>query len=139
MIDRIVKIPGLRLSAVMVPLDRVRAVSLRSDRATLLNELRQHTLTRLPVWQDNPTNIVGFVNIYDVLGSDEPFDGLDNSLVPIRRLDAETPIIDAIETMRREKLKIVLVTRQRARRDVPVGIVTMKDLVEELLGELAEW
>jgi CBS domain containing-hemolysin-like protein len=31
------------------------------------------------------------------------------------------------------------VTRQRGRREVPMGIVTMKDLVEELLGELAEW
>jgi len=41
--------------------------------------------------------------------------------------------------MRREQLKIVLVTRRRGQRDVPMGIVTMKDLVEELLGELAEW
>jgi CBS domain containing-hemolysin-like protein len=34
---------------------------------------------------------------------------------------------------------VILVTRRRGSKDTPVGIVTMKDLVEELMGELAEW
>jgi CBS domain containing-hemolysin-like protein len=42
--------------------------------------------------------------------------------------------------MRREKLQIVLVTRAgHLGRAKPLGIVTMKDVVEELLGELVEW
>jgi len=42
--------------------------------------------------------------------------------------------------MRDENQKIVLVARGgHAGREKPIGIVTMKDLVEELLGELAEW
>jgi CBS domain containing-hemolysin-like protein len=139
MVDRIANIPGVRLSMVMVLLDRVHAVEIRSDRATLLNELTRRASTRLPVWQNTPTEIVGFINVYDVLGSGEEFTSLEKFLLPIRSLDADTSITDAINIMRREQLKIVLATRQRGRRDVPLGIVTMKDLVEELLGELAEW
>ena len=42
--------------------------------------------------------------------------------------------------MQAQKQKILLVTKTgRAGKEKPVGIVTMKDLVEELLGELAEW
>jgi CBS domain containing-hemolysin-like protein len=139
MVDRIANIPGVRLSMVMVLLDRVHAVEIRSDRATLLNELARRASTRLPVWQNTPTEIVGFINVYDVLGSGEEFTSLEKFLLPIRSLDADTSITDAINIMRREQLKIVLATRQRGRRDAPLGIVTMKDLVEELLGELAEW
>jgi putative hemolysin len=139
MIDRIVNIPGLRLSAVMVPLARIESVSIRSDRAALMKELRRHTCTRLLVWDGAPTKIVGFVNLYDVLGCPEPFTDLETCLKPIRNLGASTPIIEAVDLMRREELKIVLVMRRRGKRDVPVGIVTMKDLVEELMGELAEW
>ncbi len=69
----------------------------------------------------------------------EEFTSLEKFLQPIRSLDADTSITEAINIMRREQCKIVLVTRRRGRRDVPLGIVTMKDLVEELLGELAEW
>ena len=139
MVDRIANIPGVRLNMVMVPLDRVHTVEIHSDRATLLNELARRASTRLPVWQNTPTEIVGFINLYDVLGSGEEFTSLEKFLLPIRSLDADTSTMDAINLMRREQLKIVLATRQRGQRDVPLGIVTMKDLVEELLGELAEW
>jgi magnesium and cobalt exporter, CNNM family len=139
-VDRIVNIPGLRLNSVMIPLTQVQSVNIRSDRATLLNTLRGHALTRLLVWQDTPANIVGFINIYDVLATDQGFDSLEPFLTPIRQLDTSTPVIDAIDIMRREDLKIVLVMRtRRGSHDDPTGIVTMKDLVEELLGELAEW
>jgi putative hemolysin len=139
-IDRIINVPGLRLSGVMVPFAEVEAVPLNSDRAALLNTLKRRGLTRLLVWEDTPTNVVGFVNVYDVLGPGDDFDDLAPFLKPIRRLDVGTPVIDAIDVIRRDELKIILVMRsRRGKHDSPVGIVTMKDLVEELLGELAEW
>lgn len=139
MIDRIVTIPGLRLSNVMVPLDQARSIGIQSDRAALLEELKQHTLTRLLVWRTTPMEIAGFINLYEVLGTDDQFENLEKFLKPIRSLDAGASVIDTVDFMRRVQSKIVLVTRRRGKRDVPVGIVTMKDLVEELMGELAEW
>lgn len=139
-IDRIVNVSGLRLIAVMVPLNTVQSVQIGCDRTMLVNKLRKHALTRLLVWDERPANIVGFINIYDVLGSEKPFDNLERFVEPIRRMDAATPVIDVIDSMRRDELKIVLVTRTKpGGRQMPVGIVTMKDLVEELLGELAQW
>jgi CBS domain containing-hemolysin-like protein len=139
-IDRIVNIPGLRLSAVMVPLTQVQSVDIRCDRSALLNKLKRHPHTRLLVWEGTPTNIVGYVDVYAALGLGEAFKDLREHLQSIRRLRADTAVIDAIDIMRREGLKIVLVTRaRRGGHDSPAGIVTMKDLVEELLGELAEW
>ena len=139
MVDRIAKIPGVHLSMVMVPMSQVRTIALHSDRRALLAELARRTTTRLPVWQGTPTEIVGFIDVYAVLGSGEEFTSLEKFLVPIRSLDADTSITDAINIMRQEQLRIALVTRPRGRRAVPLGIVTMKDLVEELLGELSEW
>jgi len=139
-VDRIVNVPGLRLAAVMVSLSKVQAVHIQCDRTMLLNKLRKHTHTRLLVWEKRPADIVGFIDIYEVLASDEPFESLEGFLRPVHRLDATTPVIEAIDIVRRDNLQIVLVMRARpGGRQTPVGIVTMKDLVEELLGELAEW
>jgi CBS domain containing-hemolysin-like protein len=139
MVDRIANIPGVRLSTVMVPLNLVHAVEMRTDRTALLKELEKHASTRLLVWENTPFEMAGFINVYDVLGTDEEFTSLQKFLLPLRHLDGDTSITEAINIMRREQLRIVLVARQRGRREVPMGIVTMKDLVEELLGELAEW
>ena len=139
MLDRVVNIPNLRLNTVMIPMPRVRAIPVQTDRAALLDELKKHTFTRLLVWRDDPSNIAGFINVYDALASTDEFQSVEGFVKPVRSLDADTLLTDAIEVLRREQVKMILVTRRRGSRDAPVGIVTMKDLVEELMGELAEW
>lgn len=139
-IDRIVGIPSLRIRAVMVPINTVETVDVNSGRAALLKTLASCSYTRLLVYEVQKTNIVGFINIYEVLSSPDEFDNLREFLKPIRRLRGDTVVTDAIEIMQREGQKIMLVTRAgRAKRGKYIGIVTMKDLAEELLGELAEW
>jgi putative hemolysin len=139
-VDRIVKMPHPRLGTVMVPLSAVQSLDVRSDRSALLDRLQRFAITRFLVWEGSPAQIIGFIPIYEVLTSDVPFSDLRAFVQPIQHFDAETPVIDAIHGMRRHELEIVLVVRtRRGGRDTPIGIVTMKDLVEEFLGELAEW
>jgi len=139
-VNRLVGISHVRLRAVMIPMSSVATVEVGSDRKALLDPLRKCAFTRLPVVEGQAANVIGFVPIYQVLCSSSEFADLRSFVEPIRKLDVETAVTDAINVMQKENLKIVLVTRtSRAGDERPVGIVTMKDLVEELIGELAEW
>jgi len=139
-INRIVTIPGIHVRSVMTPINKVQTVDANSDNSALLQILEKCVFTRLPVCERHPANIVGFINIYDCLSSGEEFRDLHNFVKPIRKLPADTIVTDAINIMQNESQKIVLVTRTgHPGREKPIGIVTMKDLVEELLGELGEW
>jgi CBS domain containing-hemolysin-like protein len=139
-INRLVSISNVNLRSAMIPINNVEMVDVDSDYSALLNKLSRCAFTRLPVVESQPGNIIGFINIYDVLSSSEHFADLRDFIEPIQKLDADTTVTDAINIMQRENQKIVLVTRAgRAGRERNLGIVTMKDLVEELLGELAEW
>jgi putative hemolysin len=138
--NRIVMVPNVRIRSVMTPINRVRMVPRDSDRAALLDMLKKHAFTRLLAYERGPENVVGFVNIYEVLSSSESFADLGGYLKPVRKLSADTTVFETIDIMRREKLEIVLVARAgHLGRAKPLGIVTMKDVVEELLGELVEW
>jgi len=140
MIGRILSIPGIHISSVMVPISRVRTVDASNDRTAVLESLREYDFTRWPVVDELSGNIIGYINIYDVLGSSEEFGDLHRFVQPIRKLDAGIGITDAIEIMQRENLRIILVTRSsRTGHEKSVGILTMKDLAEELLGELSQW
>jgi CBS domain containing-hemolysin-like protein len=137
-INRLVGISHITLRAVMIPLSKVEMVDVDSDNTVLLNKLKKCAFTRLLVKER--TNIAGFISIYETLGSNESFDDLHNFIKPIRRLHADTTVLDAMNIMQRENQRIVLVTRMgHGGRVRPIGIVTMKDVIEELIGELAEW
>ena len=148
MMDRLVNISNIRLRQVCVPINKVLCVRLDTDRTALLNKLRQAPFSRLPVYpvrkktlsNGGPHNIVGFINIYEALTSQEDFTDLTGFLKPIVKLPADTDVIDALKQMRRQNAKIALVTRTgRNHQPRPIGIVTLKDLAEELTGELTEW
>lgn len=140
MIGRVINIPSIHVWSVMVPMARVQTVALNSNREALLEKLRESDFTRCPVVDDEVGGIVGFINIYDVLCCSEEFEDVSGFLQPIRRLDAGTPVTDAIEVVQSENLRIIVVTRRGRTGHVrDVGILTMKDLAEELLGELAAW
>jgi len=139
-INRLVGISHVHIGSVMVPIHNIETVDVNSDESELLNKLKKCAFTRLPVNDGRAGNIVGFISIYEALSSPEKFADLRGFVKPIRRLNADTAVIDAMNIMQKEKHKIALVVRAgRFGRQRPVGIVTMKDLVEELLGELAEW
>ena len=139
-INRLVSISNVRIRSVMIPINNVQMIDAHSDNSALLDKLKKYAFTRLLVMEGQPGNIAGFINIYEALSSSEQFADLRKFIEPIQKLDADTTITDAINIMQSEKQKIVLVTRaSRLGREKAIGIVTMKDLVEELLGELAEW
>jgi len=139
-VNRLTTISDISIGSVMTPLDKVQMAETNSDRTVLTDKLSESAFTRLPVYETRPANIVGFINIYNCLNSSAAFSDLRDFVKPIRKLPANTTVTDAINIMQRESQKIILVisasplSRQRS-----LGIVTMKDLVEEMLGELTEW
>jgi putative hemolysin len=140
-INRIAGVSNMQIKSVMVAFNKVQTADVNTDRSSLMHKLKASAFTRLPVYEGQPTNIVGFVNVLEAFTGPEQFADLRGFVRPIRRLDAGTAVTDAINLLQRDNERIVLVTTPTgaAARERPVGIVTMKDLVEELLGELAEW
>jgi CBS domain containing-hemolysin-like protein len=139
-INRLVGISHISIRSVMIDIDNVQTVDVNSDNTVLLEKLKKYAFSRLPVTDGQPGNIIGFIDIYETLNSSEQFTNLQNFIKPILKVNAKTTVIDMINIMQKDHQKIVLVTKMsRAGQERSIGIATMKDLVEELIGELAEW
>ena len=137
---RLAGISHLTIKTAMIPVNKVQMVDVTTDRPALFKQLAKSAFTRLPVYEHKFETIIGFINIYECLSSSEQFADLRSFIKPIRKLSEETTVTEALNIMQTENRKIVLVTKPgHAGRERPIGIVTMKDLVEELLGELTEW
>ena len=127
MVARLFRLSGARVGEARIPLERVQAVPEGAPRARLLAVIDEHGYSRIPVYRDAPDNIVGVVFAKDLLAT---------STYRVRTIDRvreSARLTEVLERMQRRGEHIALVTDQG---DRPTGIVTLEDILEELVGEI---
>lgn len=132
-------IVGLRKRTVekaLIPMEEVVAVDVETRREDLLALARQNQMTRLPVFEGDRRNIVGVVHVFDCLWR-EDWQSLRELMRPTIALAKSTPVPRALLTLQHERRLMAVVTQGVG--GPVVGIVTVKDLVEEIVGELGEF
>ncbi len=133
MVDRVMHIADVTLADVMVPIRK--AICIRRDTAhdVLMRVLRKHNYSRVPVL-DDAGDVVGILDVYDVLIDDRVAIPAERMTAPMK-LPADMTVTEALFAMRRERYMMAVVQKDGK----AAGIATIKDLVEEIVGELEEW
>jgi CBS domain containing-hemolysin-like protein len=124
---------SIPLSRVMVPWSEVERVDRDLDGAALREAVSRSAYTRLPV-VTAAGPIVGYLHQLEFLGDAES-KGLPEHLRELSYLPPETTVDRALSRMRTFGQRIVVVGSAEA----PLGIVTLKDLLERISGDLARW
>lgn len=134
-IDRVLELGTLTISDEMVAWNQVSTVS-TDDPQTVMWDLADRTShSRFPV-VDATGTVRGVVSVRDALVHDrQSCPPLCDLMRPPLMLDAGTPLRAALATLQTRHTAMAVVTSQ----DQPVGIVTVKDLIEPIVGELASW
>ena len=93
--------------------------------------------SRLPVYQDSYDNVIGFVHIRDLLGPGAPDRStlVEQAVRPIKFLPISKTVLSALSEMRRERAHMAIVADEYGGT---AGIVTLEDLVEELIGDIRD-
>jgi putative hemolysin len=93
--------------------------------------------SRLPVYQDSYDNVIGFVHIRDLLGPQAPERStlVDQVIRPVKFLPISKTVLAALSEMRRERAHLAIVADEYGGT---AGIVTLEDLVEELIGDIRD-
>jgi len=121
------------LSSEMVPWRSVVSLPLDLDVAAQRTFVAEATVTRLPVI-DATGAVGGYVHQLDVLGAD-PEAGLEACVRPVLALPADTSVEQALTRLRRGGHRLAIVGSP----EEPRGLISLKDLVETISGELAAW
>jgi putative hemolysin len=135
LIRRALRMAHVTVRDVMVPWERVIGVPLGISHNGFRAIVKRFNVSRLPVIKPGTHEILGVVNVVDVLThADEP-DLRRYLTTPITLLPDQT-VRSAIMLMQAARQTIGIVVNRQGQ---PIGLVTMKDLVEELTGDLENW
>jgi CBS domain containing-hemolysin-like protein len=136
MIYSVLDLEMMTLEKVMTPLVDVVALPKNASPAEFYKRVSETGYSRIPVYQDRIDNLIGIVNVLDILYAKSP----PASIAPFIQKDvAHEPeskrIYSLLRDLKRRRKAMVFVVDEYGG---VVGIVTMEDLVEEILGDIRD-
>tara|TARA_B100000287_G_scaffold70800_1_gene62228 strand:- start:260 stop:1096 length:837 start_codon:yes stop_codon:yes gene_type:complete len=126
---------------VMIPRADIDAVSLETTYADLVSFVDKTKHSRIPVFDDNLDKIQGMVHIRDLFEKINQTNNKKNTKISkkmIRKILFSSPsmkVLDLLLKMRSEQIHMSIVVDEFGGTN---GIVTIEDLVEEIVGEIKD-
>ena len=127
-----------RVREIIIPASDIFTIPLGNSLMDAFLKAHLDMHTRFPVCavENDPQTIQGYINFKDIvvalkMGSGES--GIKGIMRPILRMDEKMTISESMEKMIQDKTHIALVM---AGQDHVLGMVTLEDIIEELVGEV---
>lgn len=129
-----------KISDIMLPAADISMIPLDSTLTDALMRAYLDLHTRFPVCakDGDPQTIEGYVNFKDIvvalkMSPSKP--GVKAIMRGIKRIDARSSVAQALEEMMHEKVQVALVVSEDQKI---LGMVTLQDIVEELVGRIED-
>jgi len=137
MLHRIFEFGDTKAGDCMVPKDKIIAVNININSDELLNIFVEEGHARLPVYNGALDNIVGIIYARDLLYilRDKGLFLLQDLLHPAYYVSAEMRVNELLRKFQADKIQIAVVVDAEKKT---LGLVTLEDLVEEIVGEIEE-
>jgi putative hemolysin len=146
LVQRALRLARVNIRETMIPWNNVVGVPAAISEGGFRALVRRYNVTRMPVLGRSSSEVLGVVDVIDVLtaragggagaaGGAGGFKLLPY-MQPVMTLIEEQSVRSAITLMQKARQTLAVVVDRQGRA---VGLVTMKDLVEELVGDLENW
>ena len=137
LIGNILKVHDRNAGDVMVP--RVDIVALDVDQpfSEVVKCMVEHGHSRVPVYRESLDDVIGFIHVKDVVApvADRRPARLERLLRKVLFVAPSLPILDLLVQMRQARTHIAVVVDEFGGID---GLVTIEDLIEEIVGEIED-
>lgn len=132
---RALEFPELTAADVMIPRQEVVLVPRHAPWDDVRRILLEHTHSRMPVFEDRIDNVVGYVSVKDLLALawEQKLIVLEDVMRPPYFVPESQRAVDLLQNMRSRRIPFAIVVDEQGGMS---GIVTIEDLLEELVGEM---
>ena len=134
-IRRILEFRDTRVRDVMVPLIHIYGVRDDVPIEEVIALVRREKISRVPVFHERMYNIVGIVHAFDLLGATATHEPVSRIMRPALYVPETKLAHRQLRLMQRRGQNMAVVVDEHGGT---VGIVTVEDLLEEIVGEIED-
>jgi Mg2+/Co2+ transporter CorB len=141
MLGGVLDLRELQVADIMVHRTKMDTVNADDSPTTVLEQLMKSPYTRVPIWKEEPENIVGVVHTKDLLlalssenWEPERFDVMKAASEPWFVPDT-TSVKDQLNQFLKKKVQMALVVDEYGEVQ---GLITLEDILEEIVGQITD-
>ena len=139
MIHGIIEIGDKTVRELMIPRTDIIAVDREAGLRDIVKLFKQYRHTRMPVYEENIDHVIGLIHTKDLLlfytlSTAQKFD-IDKVLRPILFTPEQKKVDELLNEMRTKKVHMMIVVDEYGGT---AGLVTLEDLLEEIVGEIRD-
>jgi CBS domain containing-hemolysin-like protein len=137
LLHRIFEFGDLKVGDVMIPREQMVAVHERASHDDVLTVITEKGHSRIPVYRDTPERITGILYAQELLHiwREGWLIVLQDLIHPAYEVTPDRRVSDLLQEFQKRHIQIAIVVDPQGRA---LGLVTIEDLIEEIVGELEE-
>jgi CBS domain containing-hemolysin-like protein len=128
--DRVVK-------QILIPRTKISAIDIETSREEVIQRVIDEGYSRMPIYQDSLDNIVGLLYVKDIIRliQNDKVKSITDIMRPAYFVPLNKRINDLLREFQTQHIQLAVVTNEFGGT---AGIVTMEDIIEELVGEIQD-
>ncbi|HJD60864.1 MAG TPA: HlyC/CorC family transporter [Rickettsia endosymbiont of Degeeriella rufa] len=141
MLGGILDIRNMTVSEIMTHRSNIIAINVDLPSEVIIKTLLSSSHTRIPLWKDNRDNIIGILNLKDLLKSlyehnnDQKKININELLTPPWFIPENALVVDQLNAFRERNNHFACVVDEYG--DLQ-GIITLEDVIEEIVGPITD-
>ena len=134
-INRIIEFRKTKITQVMIPKSEILAVNIEQPREKLMQEIIATQFSRIPVYRDSIDNIIGIVTSKDIAMAwrNGEILAIEDLIRPVYYVPETAYIKQILLEFKKGKDHMAIIVDEFGST---IGLVTMEDLLEEIVGEV---
>lgn len=136
-IENIFEFGDLEVGKVMIPHSKMFTIDIELSEEEIIKKMLKHNHTRIPVYEDQPDNIIGIIYSKDVfirLAKKKKINIREIMRPPIF-VPTTQRLHDVLQKFKKEQMHMIIVLDEHGGVD---GLVTMEDVLEEIVGDIKD-
>jgi Mg2+/Co2+ transporter CorB len=141
MLGGILDLKDLEVADIMVHRTKMIMIDATDSMPEIIKQVLKSGNTRLPVWKENPDNIIGILHAKNLFAAVQENDGdssklkLDDILSPAWFVPDTRPLTDQLNAFLRRKTHFAIVVDEYGEVQ---GLITLEDIIEEIVGDIKD-
>jgi Mg2+/Co2+ transporter CorB len=141
MLGGVLDLRELQVLDIMVHRTKMETINAEEPPAKIIDEVLKSQYSRVPIWKDEPENIVGILHTKDLLAATAKA-GWDISKIDVMSfarapwfVPDTTGVKDQLNQFLKRKAQLALVVDEYGEVQ---GLITLEDILEEIVGQIAD-